>query len=42
VFGVIGDELGLTPAMFSMALVVLLPLPLSALLRATTAGQYSG
>lgn len=42
VFGVIGDELGLMPAMLSMAVVVLLPLPLSALLRATPAGQHSG
>jgi FSR family fosmidomycin resistance protein-like MFS transporter len=35
VFGVIGDRFGLAPAMLSMAVVVLLPVPLSALLRPT-------
>lgn len=32
-FGVIGDELGLAPAMLTMAAIVLLPLPLCLLLR---------
>lgn len=32
-FGLIGDAFGLTPAMLAMAIVVLLPLPLSLLLR---------
>jgi MFS family permease len=33
IFGVVGDRFGLAPAMLAMAVVVLLPLPLSALLR---------
>jgi FSR family fosmidomycin resistance protein-like MFS transporter len=40
-FGVVGDHFGLAPAMLSMALVVLLPLPLSGLLRPTMAGKYA-
>jgi MFS family permease len=35
-FGVIGDSFGLAAAMLSMAVIVLLPLPLSGLLRPTT------
>lgn len=42
VFGVVGDRFGLTPAMLTMAVVVLLPLPLSALLRTTMAGKHAG
>ena len=38
VFGIIGDRFGLAPAMLTMAVVVLLPLPLSALLRTTRVG----
>jgi MFS transporter, FSR family, fosmidomycin resistance protein len=41
IFGVVGDRLGLTPAMLAMAVVVLLPLPLSALLRPTMTGKYA-
>ncbi len=41
-FGVIGDHFGLAPAMLTMAVVVLLPLPLSGLLRPTIAGKYAG
>jgi len=41
VFGVVGDRFGLTPAMLAMAVVVLLPLPLSALLRPTAVGQHA-
>lgn len=41
VFGVVGDRFGLAPAMLTMAVVVLLPLPLSALLRPTMAGSYA-
>ena len=40
-FGVVGDHFGLAPAMLSMAVVVLLPLPLSALLRSTRVGKYT-
>ena len=40
-FGVIGDGFGLAAAMLSMAVVVLVPLPLSALLRSTPAGKYA-
>lgn len=40
-FGVIGDRFGLAPAMLTMAVVVLLPLPLSALLRPRMAGSYA-
>ena len=38
VFGVVGDHFGLVPAMLTMAVVLLLPLPLSAMLRPTMAG----
>jgi MFS family permease len=41
VFGVVGDHFGLVPAMLTMAVVVLLPLPLSALLRPTVIGKYA-
>jgi MFS family permease len=40
-FGIIGDRFGLTPAMLSMAIVVLLPLPLSTLLHSPLAGKYT-
>ena len=39
-FGVVSDRFGLDPAMLTMAAVVLLPLPLTALLRPTVAGKY--
>ncbi len=39
VFGVIGDRFGLAPAMLAMAVVVLLTLPLSVLLRPRTAEE---
>jgi len=39
VFGIIGDEFGLAAAMVSMAVIVLLPLPLSGLLRPPMVGQ---
>ena len=42
VFGIIGDRFGLAAAMLSMAVVVLLPLPLSGLLRPAMAGRYAG
>ena len=38
-FGVIGDRFGLAPAMLAMALVVLVPVPLSALLRSEKVGN---
>jgi len=38
-FGIIGDRLGLTAAMLGMAIVVLLPLPLSLLLRPALAAR---
>jgi len=38
--GLIGDRYGLTPAMLTMACVVMLPLPLSALLRPALAGEH--
>jgi MFS family permease len=38
-FGVIGDRFGLAPAMLAMALVVLVPVPLSALLRPAKVGN---
>jgi len=41
VFGVVGDRFGLASAMLAMAVVVLVPLPLSALLRPTTVGKYA-
>jgi MFS transporter, FSR family, fosmidomycin resistance protein len=41
IFGVIGDRFGLAPAMLAMAVVVLLPVPLSALLRPTMTGKYA-
>ena len=41
VFGVVGDRFGLASAMLAMAVVVLLPLPLSALLRPTMVGKYA-
>jgi len=41
IFGVVGDRFGLGPAMLTMAVVVLLPLPLSALLRPTLVGKYA-
>ena len=41
VFGVIGDEFGLAPAMVSMAVVVLMPLPFSGLLRPTLADKHA-
>jgi MFS family permease len=40
-FGIIGDEFGLAPAMLSMAAIVLLPLPLSFLLRPAVAPKYA-
>ena len=39
VFGVIGDGLGLAPAMLAMAVIVLLPLPLCLLLRPADTGK---
>jgi len=41
IFGVVGDRFGLAPAMLAMAAVVLLPVPLSALLRPTVSGNYA-
>ncbi len=41
-FGVVGDRFGLVPAMLTMAVVVLLPLPLSALLRPSMVGKVAG
>lgn len=41
IIGVVGDRFGLAPAMLTMAVVVLLPLPLSALLRPKMAGKYA-
>ena len=41
IFGVIGDRFGLAPAMLAMAVVVLMPVPLSALLRPTMTGKYA-
>ncbi len=41
-FGVVGDRFGLVPAMLTMAVVVLLPLPLSAMLRPSMAGKVAG
>ena len=38
-FGVVGDRFGLEPAMLAMAVVVLLPVPLSALLRQARTGE---
>ncbi len=38
-FGVVGDRFGLEPAMLAMAVVVLLPVPLSALLRPARTGK---
>ena len=38
-FGVVGDRFGLEPAMLAMAVVVLLPVPLSALLRQARTGK---
>lgn len=40
-FGIIGDRFGLVPTMLAMALVVLLPLPLSMLLRPALAGRHA-
>jgi len=42
VFGVVGDRFGLAPAMLTMAVVVLLPLPLCTLLRPTMVGKHAG
>jgi MFS family permease len=42
VFGIVGDRFGLAPAVLSMAVVVLLPLPLSGLLRPRMVGKYAG
>ena len=39
VFGVIGDRFGLVPAMLTMAFVVLVPVPLSVLIRPAAAGR---
>ncbi|HSS63101.1 MAG TPA: MFS transporter, partial [Gammaproteobacteria bacterium] len=39
--GLIGDRYGLTPAMLTMACVVLLPLPLCVLLRPALAGEHA-
>jgi FSR family fosmidomycin resistance protein-like MFS transporter len=39
--GLIGDRYGLSPAMLTMACVVLLPLPLCALLRPALAGEHA-
>ncbi len=41
-FGVVGDRFGLASAMLTMALVVLLPVPLSALLRPAMVGKHAG
>ena len=41
-FGVVGDRFGLASAMVTMALVVLLPVPLSALLRPAMVGKHAG
>ena len=41
-FGVVGDRFGLASAMLTMALVVLLPVPLSALLRPAKVGKHAG
>ncbi len=41
IFGVVGDRFGLASAMLAMAVVVLVPLPLSALLRPRMAGKYA-
>jgi MFS-type transporter involved in bile tolerance (Atg22 family) len=38
-FGVVGDRFGLEAAMLAMAVVVLLPVPLSALLRPARTGK---
>ena len=38
-FGVVGDRFGLEPTMLAMAVVVLLPVPLSALLRPARTGK---
>jgi MFS family permease len=40
-FGIISDRFGLTPAMLTMACVVLLPLPLCTLLRPALARKYA-
>ena len=40
-FGIVGDQFGLMPTMLTMAFVVLLPLPLSLLLRPALAGRYA-
>ena len=40
-FGIIGDIFGLTFAMLAMAFVVLLPLPLSVLLRPALPTKYA-
>jgi MFS family permease len=42
VFGVVGDRFGLAPAMLTMAVVVLLPLPLCTLLRPVMVGKHAG
>ena len=41
IFGIVGNEYGLAVAMVSMAVIVLLPLPLSGLLRPPMVGQPS-
>ncbi len=41
-FGVLSDRFGLVSAMLTMALVVLLPVPLSALLRPVKVGKHAG
>ena len=40
-FGFVGDGFGLVPAMLTMAVVVLLPLPLIVLLRPTMVGKHA-
>lgn len=40
-FGLVGDRFGLTPAMVTMACVVLLPLPLCLFLRPALTGRYA-
>lgn len=40
-FGIIGDRLGLAPAMLAMSLVVLATLPLSSLLRPALQGKFA-
>jgi len=37
----VGDRFGLAPAMLAMAVVVVLPVPLSALLRPTMSGKHA-